>query len=97
MNTTRKLRRHQTKGMSNLDKAMAAVQQIQKVQGSLEGVPALIASIESLRSELEVMIQHNEDLSIQVTALRGAFILILPYLKIPADIQSLIEVGLRVP
>ncbi len=97
MNAARKLRRHQTKGMSSLDKAMAAVQQIQKVQGSLEGVPTLVASLESLRNDLEAMVQHNEDLSIQVEELRETFFKVLPYLNLPVDLQAGIENTLKVP
>jgi hypothetical protein len=96
MSTARKLRRNQTKGMSNLDKAMAAVQQIQKAQGSLEGVPSLVASLESLRGDLEAMVQHNEELSIQVAALRETFVGVLPYLNLPVDLQARIEIVLKV-
>jgi hypothetical protein len=82
--------------MSNLDKAMAAVQQIQKAQGSLEGVPSLVASLESLRGDLEAMVQHNEELSIQVAALRETFVEILPYLNLPVDLQAHIENVLKI-
>ena len=96
MNTARKLRRHQAIALSNLDKAMAAVQQIQKAQGSLEGVPSLIASLESLRGDLEAMVQHNEELSIRVAALRETFVMVLPYLNLPVDLQASIENVLKV-
>ena len=98
MNVARRIRRKQAQGSkSNLDKALTAVQQIQRVQGSLEGLSDLVRNLEGLQSDLKVLLVDNERLNAQVEVLNNGMAIILPYIDLPNDIKAKLHTLLEVP
>jgi phosphoglycerate-specific signal transduction histidine kinase len=98
MNVARRIRRKQAQGSkSNLDKALTAVQQIQKVQGSLEGLSDLVRNLEGLQSDLKTLLVENERLNAEVEVIHNGITIILPYIDLPDDIKAQLHTLLEVP
>lgn len=97
MSTSRKLRRQLNRSPASLDRAASTLQQIQKVQGSLEDLSVLTATLEALRQDLLELSRSTEDQLTRLNTLKESFALLVPYIDAPMNVKAQALDILKVP